>query len=94
MEDTPTPNMAFFLARPAMTEVAQDHTTHTSGILGEIRYQAVFPDILTKLSKWLDPAHVTPTVELCVHIASFRSVILRVCFAKSQFFLPFFFAPT
>ena len=28
--------------------------------------QAVFPDVVTKLSKLLDPAHVTPRVKLCI----------------------------
>ena len=29
--------------------------------------RAVFPDVVTKLSKLLDPAHVTPRVKLCIH---------------------------
>ena len=28
---------------------------------------AIFPDVVTQLSKLLDPAHVTPRVKLCIH---------------------------
>ena len=28
---------------------------------------AIVPDVVTKLSKLLDPAHVTPRVKLCIH---------------------------
>ena len=51
-----------------LREVIQTTETTTLYILrGKHALWANFSDVFTKLSKLLDPAHVTPRVKLCIH---------------------------
>ena len=68
-------------------------------ILGENPPLGSFPNVVTKLSILLDPAHVTLRVKLCMCVyiyiyTKFMSIVPRVCLAKVPFLALFFWPGT